>query len=304
MWAGFSINNKKMVSGNKRKRTPKNGTRKKRKKKITPFVKSNVESIIHRQQNIVKFLRSIGLTVEGRIFNYLKKNQAEKCLKFGNIKGLPDIEIYDSYGTFSKCAIYFGKKNAKISKILESNGYNIIVLPKKCCEDIFIIKQKYLNLKKSKVIVNSTTKFNPGDVTESRMINNTFSEREFHTQVITHFRENYPHLLLEGRIQGNLREELIAFSNRMGYIISSSDLSVKHPSPLGYKQLDIELKIWNGSLRKEQRDRLLFLSRKFDHCCCCVVGEPTILDGIKKIEKILDIYFNGTREEMEEYIIK
>lgn len=271
------------------------------------------------QQQLIKWLRSLNLDVEGRMYIYLNQRMKNQSQIFGYSNGLPQIEIHNQRGTYTKCGIYLKKLNdsdLRIKKKLENEGYRILFYNKKIPIEAIktSILQNYINLsinrKRKRIFVKNEA---PNRKRRKKSItgNQPINEKEFHKKLIKNIRNKIntgelpSNLILEGRIQGNIKSKKInAFSNRQGYIIDSPDITIKNRSPFGYTHLDIELKIKDKKPRRSQREFLLNYEKKYNHFPCYINTECGEYDAINKTIKLIKYYKNGPKRELLKYKLK
>ena len=270
------------------------------------------------QSIIINWLRKHGYDAEGRMYIYLNDRFQQQQRIYGYTVGLPQIEIHNSKGKYTKCAIYLkpelDKYDNKIKETLkEECGYlvlfynitNVAAIKKS-------ITQQYLNIKKKKRVggmKRKREKSSENEVEEPRAkkrrkINNSdqpYSEKEFHISVVNTIRNMAKHknIILEGRIQGNLpTKSLNGFSNRMGYMKDSPDITIKNKSKFGFDHLDIELKIKNSMPRDTQRDWLLNFEYKHNHFPCYINTREGKEQALKELENIIGLYFDGPLDKL------
>jgi len=240
---------------------------------------------------------------------YVNDYYRDKANKFGYTWGLPNIEIHNPKGKYSKCGIYLRKMSdadERISKQLEKEGYLILKYNKDVpLNHIKIsINKVYLNLsnKSRKRKRNYFVSEIKNERKKKKKKRYKF-EKDFHQDCVIKTREKKKkgklpkRLIFEGRLQGNIgSKKVTGFSNRMGYKIDSSDFTFKNKSPCGFEHLEIELKNNEDLPRHTQAEMLKFWSKKFNHFSTFVNN-----GDIETFDKIVELYYYGPKEELLKY---
>lgn len=293
--------------------------RKRRKRKVNP----NFPFLLKEQElhsKLIRWLTNLGLNIEGRMFVYLNEKWKNKSKVFGCEEGLPQIEIHNQRGSFVKCGIWLkplSLKDKKIVNVLKkcrwlclnfTNVYPLEIIKK-------IVLKKYINLRNRKRKRNenslptttTTTNLPPLKKRKKVKVRNYKKEKDFHKDVIKllkNYQKNEKEdLIFEGRIQGNIGNKKVgAFSNKMGYMIDSADITIKNPSfDNKYTHLDLELKIGNKKPRETQKEKLLFLSNSFNHFPAYLNTTDGKKEALKSTKKIVQVYLNGPEDELIKY---